>query len=586
MLTFNGSSSNDPDGTITGWSWNFGDGGSAAGMSPTHAYATAGTYTATLTITDNKGATDIDTATVTVVNRPPVANAGPDRSATQGTAVAFNGSGSSDPDGTIVSYAWSFGDGGTASGVSPSHAYATPGTYTAQLTVTDNRNATSTDTAVVSVTPAGTSIWARRIGAAVSDSVEAVATDGSGNVVVAGTFRGSVDFGGTSLTSTGGADWFVAKYSPTGTLLWVNKMGGTAEDAAADVATAANGDVVVTGRFSGSASFGGTPLVANGPGDMALARYTGTNGAHQWSRRFGGIYDDNGAAIAIDPTGAIVLTGYFRGTIDFGLGPLRVPFDSDLDVFVAKFAADGSSLWAKNFVNTGNDRGYDIAVDGTGNIVVTGSFSNTIDFGGLEFLSPNALVDIFLCKLSSTGAHLWSRQIGSLTSNETAEAVAVDGTGNVFVAGHTVTTIDLGGGPLDPFGSSDGFVAKYSAATGAHLWSRRFGGTGNDYGTGLAVDGGGNVFVAGAFAGTASFGGPSLTAVGQDDAYVFKLSGNGAPTWARRLGGATSDVGVTVALTPSGYAVIGGYFYGSGTFSGIPLTSLGAADGFVATIAP
>jgi PKD repeat protein len=555
-------------------------------MNATHAYATAGTYTTTLTVTDDKGATDADTATVTVANRPPVANAGPDRSATQGTNVAFNGSASSDPDGTIVSYAWAFGDGGTATGVAPSHAYATPGTYSAQLTVTDNRNATATDSAVVTVTPADPTLWGRRLGASTGDTVEAVAADASGNVVAVGAFRGSVDFGGTSVTSAGGADWFVAKYAPTGTLLWVKRMGGTTDDAAMHLAIAANGDVVVTGRFSGTASFGGSPLVASGSVDIALARYGGADGAHQWSRRFGGAYDDGGAAVAIDASGAIVLTGYFRGVADFGTGPLRVPFDSDLDVFVAKFAANGTSLWSKNFVNSGNDRGYGVAVDGSGNVLVAGTFSNTIDLGGLELNSPNALVDIFVCKLDASGGHVWSRQIGSATGNEGAETVAVDGSGNVVVAGYAIAAVDFGGGELDPLGAADAFVAKYSGASGAHLWSRRFGGAGNDYGAAVAVDAGGSVYLAGSFDESASFGGPALTAAGQDDAYVTKLNANGGSVWARRLGGTSSDVGLALATLPLGYSVTGGYFYGTGTFGGSTLASNGAADGFLATIAP
>ena len=112
------------------------------------------------------------------------------------------------------------------------------------------------------------------------------------------------------------------------------------------------------------------------------------------------------------------------------------------------------------------------------------------------------------------------------------------------------------------------------------------GGLGNDYGSAVAVDAAGNVAVAGSFEGSGVFAGFQLDALGLDDAYVLNLDPDGKLTWARRLGGTNSDVGQALAFTPSGTLVTGGYFYGSGTFGGVPLASLGAADAFVASLAP
>jgi len=154
-VTLDGSGSSDADGTVVSHAWNFGDGGSATGAVVFHTYAAAGIYTATLTVTDNDGATDTDTASITVVdgsaNQPPTANAGSDRTALVGDALSFDASGSSDPDGTIVSFAWNFGDGETATGMTASHAYAAAGSYTVTLTVTDDDGATDTDTAVATI---------------------------------------------------------------------------------------------------------------------------------------------------------------------------------------------------------------------------------------------------------------------------------------------------------------------------------------------------------------------------------------------------------------------------------------------------
>ena len=155
-ISFNGGSSFDPDGSITSYAWNFGDGGTGSGVSSSHAYTTAGTYNVSLVVTDNSGATAsaAATATITQANQPPIANAGGPYNAVTAQSISFNGGGSFDPDGSITSYAWNFGDGGTGSGLTPAHAYATVGTYTVTLTVTDNQGAQASATTNASVTTA------------------------------------------------------------------------------------------------------------------------------------------------------------------------------------------------------------------------------------------------------------------------------------------------------------------------------------------------------------------------------------------------------------------------------------------------
>ena len=137
------STSSDPDGSIASYSWNFGDATSSTLQNPSHSYGAAGSYTVTLRVTDNQGAqstTTSKTVTVTAPNQPPTASF---TRSCNGLSCAFNSSGSSDPDGTIASYSWTFGDGGTSTAANPSHAYAAGGTYTVTLRVTDNQGAQS-----------------------------------------------------------------------------------------------------------------------------------------------------------------------------------------------------------------------------------------------------------------------------------------------------------------------------------------------------------------------------------------------------------------------------------------------------------
>lgn len=164
-ISFDGSASSDPDGTIVSHDWSFGDGGAASGAQPLHAYATAGTYTVTLTVTDDSGRSNSATTTAVVndpVNQAPTANAGGPYSGSPGSAISFNGSGSSDPDGNILSWDWDFGDGSTGSGATPAHTYAAAGDYTVTLVVTDDsgtRSTTATTQASIRDSSSGESLY-------------------------------------------------------------------------------------------------------------------------------------------------------------------------------------------------------------------------------------------------------------------------------------------------------------------------------------------------------------------------------------------------------------------------------------------
>lgn len=151
-VALDGSGSTDPDGNIVAYNWNFGDGSSGSGMTPSHTYAMQGTYNITLTVTDDSGAIDSATtsATIDAANLPPVANPNGPYFGTVNVAVTFDGTGSFDTDGTIVSYAWDFGDGSTGMSAAPSHTYTAEGIYNVTLIVTDDGGLT--DSAITTAT--------------------------------------------------------------------------------------------------------------------------------------------------------------------------------------------------------------------------------------------------------------------------------------------------------------------------------------------------------------------------------------------------------------------------------------------------
>jgi PKD repeat protein len=151
-IQFDASSSHDPDGTITGYQWTFGDGATATGVTTSHSYTTAGSYTVQLTVTDNDGSTNSCQNTITIHDRPPIAQfSASSRTVYTNVNIQFDASASYDPDGTITTYSWNFGDGNTAIGVTTSHSYYSASVYTVTLTVTDNYGSTGSSQTTITV---------------------------------------------------------------------------------------------------------------------------------------------------------------------------------------------------------------------------------------------------------------------------------------------------------------------------------------------------------------------------------------------------------------------------------------------------
>jgi len=182
-LTFDSNGSYDPDGFLISYDWDLGDGVFDNGAIVAHAFSSAGVYTVTLTVTDDGNLTDSDTALVTITNagnQLPLASAGPDQSDLVGQTLTFNGNGSSDPDGFLISHDWDFGDGASGSGIVVTHAYLLPGLYTVTLTVMDDGNLTDSDTALADIT--GTFPMANAGGPYAGRKNFALGLDGTGSV--------------------------------------------------------------------------------------------------------------------------------------------------------------------------------------------------------------------------------------------------------------------------------------------------------------------------------------------------------------------------------------------------------------------
>jgi hypothetical protein len=432
-------------------------------------------------------------------------------------------------------------------------------------------------------------VWSERFGGdgKTCDEGHGVAVDGRGNFFVTGFFEGSVDFGGGPISSEGYTDAFIAKRDATGAHVWSVGFGDAGQYARGlGVATDAEGCVVVTGKFGGDVDFGSGPLVALGSSDVFVVKLD-ADGEHIWSRRFGGEDVDIGNDVDVDGDGNVFVTGQFRGVVDFGGGPLVSA--GNHDIFVAKLSANGAHLWSRRYGGPAMDLGNAVAADGGGDAIVTGSFQGVVDFGGGSRTSAG-YHDIFLLKLDAYGNHAWSHGFGGAV-NDHGHGVAVDGGDNVLVTGEFRGTADFGGGPLTSAGNEDIFVARYNAG-GTHQWSRRFGDAYfAQAGFDVAADADGGAVVTGWFWGTADLGGGMLVSAGEKDAFIAKYDTVGAHQWSGRFGDTGWDAGFGLDTDGAGNVAVTGAFevsvdFGGGTLVNPGGPSFGCTDIFVVKYGP
>ena len=471
---------------------------------------------------------------------------------------------------------------------------------------------TVTQTVTVTPTPACTLApgftWARQFDGTGAGGAqgESIVVDGLGNVYTTGFFQDTVDFDpGPSifnLTSAGGFDVFVSKLDSSGNFVWAVSWDG---DVGWDISVDGLGNIYTTGVFGGTVDFDPGPgtfnLTSAASSFDAFVSKLDSSGNFVWARRWGGIAFDGGFGISVDGLGNVYTTGGFRDTVDFDPGPGTFNLTSAneySDVFVSKLDSSGNFTWARRWGAGVFDDGRSIMVDGLGNVYITGSFFDTVDFDpgpGTFNLTSAGSFDVFVSKLDSGGNFTWARRWGGAGGFEEGLGISVDGLGNVYTTGIFEGTVDFDPGPgtfnLTSAGVVDVFVSKLDSS-GNFAWARRWGGENYDDGTDIVVDGLGNVYTTGSFFDTVDFDpGPgtfNLTSAGNMDVFVSKLDSSGNFVWARRWGGIAFDQGWGISVDGLGNIYTTGDFQdtvdfdpGPGTFN---LTNADNSDVFVSKL--
>jgi beta-propeller uncharacterized protein DUF5122 len=379
----------------------------------------------------------------------------------------------------------------------------------------------------------GTLAWVAHAGGTDVDAGLAIASCPDGSCVVTGFFQSrAITFGigepnHVRFATLGQGDVFVAKYLANGNLLWAKRAGGTQDEHGQGVSCFADGSCVVTGYFSGTATFGAgepsqTVLTAAGVApDSFVARYA-ADGSLVWVKQGAGTDLARGWSVAAVDDGSVVATGEYREDITFGTGEpnqttLLASSGGRSDVFVVRYNADGSLAWAKTAGGTGLDVGHGIAAFVDGSCVVTGGFAtfgSDATFGAGEpnetTLVSDGFSDAFVARYNADGTLAWATQSGGVSDDAgfcvgtftDGSCVATGFFSNVGVFGHgeaTETTLQA------PLRSTDFYIARY-AADGTLTWARRAGGVGSDEGHGVSVVGDAFLVVTGIIEDQATFG--------------------------------------------------------------------------------
>ena len=379
----------------------------------------------------------------------------------------------------------------------------------------------------------------------------------------------------------------VVSAAPAPGVSWATKAGGTGGDVGNEVSALPDGSSIVTGYFTGTATFGSTTLTSSSPWihifDVFTAKMN-ADGTWAWANKAGGEGWDESIGVSALPDGSSIVTGYFGGPATFGSTTLRSAGTEGGDhMFTAKMNANGTWAWATKAGQTGSGAGFGVSALPDGSSIVTGYFSDTATFGSTVLTSGAGIYDVFTAKMNANGTWVWATQAGG-TGESYGNGVSALPDGSSILTGYFNGTATFGSTVLTSGGGSlDVFTAKMNA-DGTWAWATKAGGTGSDLGNGISALPDGSSIVTGDFEGAATFGSTTLTSAGDYDVFTAKMDTDGTWAWAIKAGGTGVDSGRSVSALPDGSSIGTGQFIGTAAFGSTFLTSssAGSEDVFTA----
>lgn len=441
-------------------------------------------------------------------------------------------------------------------------------------------------------------VWAKSIGNDEFERSTAIATDASGNSIIAGKFNSlTVSFGANVLNNNGGEDIFIAKYDPTGTLLWAKSIGGDYDEEPFSIATDSSGNIIVAGYFSSTSIVCDTITLVNsgsGFGYEALIVKYDPSGNVVWAKKTNGTSNEVALGVATDHNNNIILTGWFDDAVlSFDTDTLTNVNPGSSDMFMIKYDPQGNTIWAKSEGGSASDGFHPVSVDDAGNIIAVGySASPTISIGTSTFTNLGDY-DQIITKYSANGTFLWAKSIsGDL--NEFSLSIQVDHANNYITYGRYYSTdlnidsITLNNNDISG-ATSDIYIIKFDSLGNVN-WSKSFGGIDDDVALNFDINSYDDLILGGFFRS------PSITVdtftitnsdpLGYADLFLFGYNSSGNPIWAKSNGESGYDDRINcLSVNNNDDIYITGWYYSPQFVLGNDtLNNVGNTDLFVARL--
>ncbi|MCF8449602.1 MAG: SBBP repeat-containing protein [Taibaiella sp.] len=419
----------------------------------------------------------------------------------------------------------------------------------------------ATDAYLAKFSKAGVRLWATYYGGSSDDYGRAVATDGTGNVYMAGSTSSTSAIatpGAHQTTYLWGDDAFLVKFNSAGSIQWGTYYGGTNSDYIIDVAADASGNAYITGQTmstGGIATSGAYQSAASGNYDGFLAKFN-TAGVLQWGTYYAGNSADYGHGVAIDGSGNVFISGYTAsGSTMTTTGAHQTVLNGIYDAYLAKFNSSGVIQWGTYFGGDAYDYGYGVAADASGNAYLTGYTNSTsaLATAGAYQTVYGGSIDAYVAKFSGTGTLQWATYYGG-SDNDEGHRIKTGAAGDVYFTGNTHSTSAIStAGAHQPVsgGGMDVFLARFNSA-GAIQWATYYGGTDNEAANWLAMGDSDNVYITGytrSTSGIATPGAHQTTLSGTPDAFLARFNFCSIPVVAPITGVSTVCVGSSITLS-------------------------------------
>ncbi|MES2932818.1 MAG: SBBP repeat-containing protein, partial [Pseudomonadota bacterium] len=426
----------------------------------------------------------------------------------------------------------------------------------------------------------GSTTWAKNFGGSATEAkANAIAVDATGtNIYLGGTFD-SGNLSSLGLTQIGTGDGFAAKLDASGTMVWAKNFGGSGAYTYGNaIAVDSAGKVYLAGTLQ-DANLTTPALSIIGRQDAFVVKLE-TNGDTSWAKNYGGVSAATlGNTIAVDSAANVYLGGTFQYT---NLSNPALTKIGQVDAFAIRLDASGNTSRAASFGCLTSKNAYTriaaTAIDAAGNTYITGHLGTDVLTLGAITLSKIGASDVFVAKLDASGTVLWAHNYGGANGSgayANGNAIAVDSAGNVYLGGD-ILYAPFTTPPMTQVSGAESFVFKLDTS-GTIVWAKNFGGAGGITAKAIAVDGTGNVYLGGAASGNLT--NPVLTVIGYQDAYVFKLNPSGTTVWAKNFGGSgASAMGNALAVSANGTVYLSGN--SSANLTTPALTAIGNQDAF------